>query len=78
TAPASADFNATQVSGIAGPLYNPGAAAYCNVSNGQIVTNPVGFQVINDPFNQPDGVKPSTLQVVRRGTAFQSDWVYLL
>ena len=78
TAPASADFNATQASGIAGPLYGPGAAAYCNVANGQVVTNPVGFTLINDPFNRVGGVRPSTLQVVRRGTAFKSDWLYLL
>jgi len=78
TAPGSADFNATQVNGIAGPLYGPGAAAYCNVANGQVVTNPVGFTVINDPFNRVGGARPSTLQVVRRGTSFKSDWLYLL
>ena len=76
TAPASADFNATQLNGIAGPLYNPGAAAYCNVVNGQVVTNPVGFTVINDPYNRVGGVRPSTLQIVQRGSYFQSDWLY--
>jgi len=31
--------------------------------------------VINDPFGQAGGVRPSTLQVVRRATALKSDWL---
>lgn len=71
--PASADFDAVAVGGLGGRFYSAGGA-YCNVSNGDIVRDPA-FTVINDPFNRAGGVRPSTLQVVRRGTALKSDWL---
>jgi len=71
--PASADFDATATGGLAGRFYGAGGA-YCNVSNGSIVRDP-NFAVINDPFGQAGGVRPSTLQVVRRATALKSDWL---
>lgn len=71
--PASADSDATATGGLAGRFYGAGGA-YCNVVNGDIVRDPT-FAVINDPFNRAGGVRPSTLQVVRRGTALKSDWL---
>jgi hypothetical protein len=73
-APSSADFDVTNPGGNAGTFYGANAA-YCNVVNGQIVRNPVGFTVINDAFNRVGGVRPTTLQVVRRGTALKSSWL---
>ncbi|WP_153002869.1 TonB-dependent receptor [Sphingomonas sanguinis] len=75
--PASADYDATAPGGIAG-LYYRTSAAYCNVVNGSVVRNPAGFTVINDPFNRVGGARPSTLQVVNRGSQLKSDWTALL
>lgn len=75
--PASADYDATAPGGIAG-LYYRTSAAYCNVVNGSVVRNPNGFTVINDPFNRAGGARPSTLQVVNRGSQLKSDWLALL
>ena len=73
-APSSADFTSFSPAGNAGRFYGAGAA-YCNVVNGEIVRNPTGFTVINDPLNRVGGVRPSTLQLVRRGSALKSDWL---
>lgn len=73
-APASADSDATAPGGLAGAFYGA-SAAYCNIVDGQIVRNPVGFTVINDPFNRVGGVRPSTLQLVPRASALKSDWL---
>lgn len=75
--PASADYDATAPGGIAG-LYYRTSAAYCNVVNGAVVRNPNGFTVINDPFNRAGGARPSTLQVVNRGSQLKTDWIALL
>lgn len=75
--PASADFDATAPGGITG-LYYTTSGAYCNVVNGAVVRNPSGFTVINDPFNRAGGARPSTLQVVNRGSQLKSDWIALL
>jgi hypothetical protein len=54
--------------------YVYGAAGFfCNVANGEIVTDPA-FPVINDLPTRPGGPRPSTLQPNRRGTVLESDW----
>lgn len=73
-APASRDFDATAPGGITG-LYYRTSGAYCNVANGSVVRNPNGFTVINDPFNRAGGARPSTLQVVPRGSQLTADWL---
>lgn len=73
-APASADFDATAPGGLAGRFYGA-SAAYCNVANGAVVRNPVGYTVINDPFNRVGGVRPSTLALTPRGSQLKSDWL---
>lgn len=51
-----------------------GAAGYfCNVVNGQVVTNP-GFATINDLPTRAGGPRQTTLLETRRGTIFKSDW----
>ena len=72
-APASVDSDATAVGGLAGRFYGA-SAAYCNLANGNVVRDPVGYTVINDPFNRVGGVRPSTLGLTPRGTVFESDW----
>ncbi|PZO72128.1 MAG: TonB-dependent receptor [Sphingomonas taxi] len=72
-APANADFDSVAVGGLAGRFYGA-AAAYCNVSGGDIIRDP-NFAVVNDSFNRVGGVRPSTLQVVKRATALKSDWL---
>ncbi len=72
-APASIDSDASAVGGLTGASYGAGAA-YCNVVNGSVVRDPT-FAVINDAFNRPGGVRPSTLQQVNRGSALKSDWL---
>lgn len=68
-APANADNN------IAGRFYGANAY-YCNLdASGNVVRNPVGFTVANPV---PPAPGTSTLQVVPRGSQFQSDWLYLL
>ncbi|MDR6135070.1 hypothetical protein QE361_002060 [Sphingomonas sp. SORGH_AS802] len=73
-APAYLDSDATAPGGITG-LYYGANAAYCNVVNGNVVRNPTGFAVINDRFDRAGGVRPSTLQEVKRGSALKSDWL---
>jgi hypothetical protein len=72
-APSSADFDAATVGGLAGRFYGNGAA-YCNVVNGSVVRDP-NFTVVNDAFGRTGGVRPSTLQLVERGSVLKSDWL---
>ncbi|WP_288936353.1 TonB-dependent receptor [uncultured Sphingomonas sp.] len=72
-APASADYDATSPSGLAGRFYGAGAA-YCNVVNGQVVRDPT-FAVINDSLTRAGGPRPSTLTLVPRGSQLKADWL---
>ncbi len=79
--PAYADYNSVQTGGIAGPNYGSTSAFYCAVANGQIVTNPVGFTVVNPTFtagaaqNDP---RNSNILNTPRASVFSSDWLYNL
>jgi hypothetical protein len=72
--PASRDFDATAPGGVTG-LYYQTSGAYCNVANDAVVRDPTGFTVINDRFDRPGGVRPSTLSVVPRGSQLTADWL---
>jgi hypothetical protein len=64
-APANADAN------LAGRFYGA-SAFYCNLDGqGNVVTNPVGFTVVNST----NPAIPSTLQLLPRGSRFKSDWL---
>lgn len=64
-APANADAN------LAGRFYGA-SAFYCNLDGqGNVVSNPVGFTVVNST----NPAIPSTLQLVPRGSRFKSDWL---
>ena len=71
-APISADATALARGGLAGRFYAAGSF-YCNIgADGNIVTNPVGFAVVNPAFGAAGS---STLQPTPRGSQFKSDWL---
>jgi hypothetical protein len=71
-APISADGTALATGGLAGRFYGA-ASFYCNLgADGKVVTNPVGFAVVNPAFGVAG---TSTLKPTPRGSQFQSDWL---
>jgi Carboxypeptidase regulatory-like domain/TonB-dependent Receptor Plug Domain len=70
-APAQVDGTAAAVGGFAGRFYGTGGY-YCNVVGGAVVTNPVGFTLVNPAFG---AAGTSTLQPTPRGSQFASDWL---
>ncbi len=73
-APITADGSATVTGGLAGRFYGAGSF-YCNVAGGAVVTNPVGFTVVNGSYAGGATPATSTLQATPRGSQFKSDWL---